>query len=150
MPESELPLSALLPQAFLPGALGVESRLLDPTVAALELPADAQGDDLAEHALFAAARSYAPYSGCLAGVALRLAGGQVVVGRSCENVAYNPSLSPLQSALATLAAPRVGSETILHAVGVETVGRLTHRHRDQALLAHVAPGLSLRTIVVRT
>jgi hypothetical protein len=56
--------------------------------------------EAAQEALAAAQRSYAPYSGCPAGLAL-LAGagaGRACAGGVLESCAYNPTINPLQAA----------------------------------------------------
>lgn len=54
---------------------------------------------LIQAALNAANHSYAPYTQCPAGVALRTAQGRVHSGGYVESAAYNPSMPPLQAAL---------------------------------------------------
>jgi len=49
-------------------------------------------------AVNAARDSYVPYSGCPAGLALVTHSGRVYSGGVIESCAYNPSLTPLQSA----------------------------------------------------
>jgi cytidine deaminase len=56
-------------------------------------------DPLVQAALAAANASYAPYSSGYAGVALSTASGATYTGRYAENAAFNPSMSPLESAL---------------------------------------------------
>lgn len=147
-PEGRHSLESLLPHPFGPGALDVTSRLLDPREREVVLPADFRGNELAELARGAASRSYAPYSECAAGIALRLDNGETVLGRSCETAAFNPSLSPLQSALATLGARLVEPNAIVAAVLVETAGLVSHRERDQWLLTSVAPGIVLTGVLL--
>src|SRR5206468_5952186 len=53
-------------------------------------------------ALDAARKAYAPYSKSPSGVAIRSASGRTYRGSYIENVAFNPSLSPLQVALTGL------------------------------------------------
>ncbi|MGM9992106.1 MAG: cytidine deaminase [Candidatus Bruticola sp.] len=90
-------LQDLLPHAFGPKHLGVESGLL----AACELPlVKPEGDDpLTKLAWEAANKAYAPYSHCNGGVALQFEDGFTVSGWYAENAAFNPSVSPLQAAL---------------------------------------------------
>ncbi len=64
----------------------------------LRTPADA----LCQAAFAAACSSYAPYTRSYAGVALPTSDQRIVSGSYLENVAFNPSLSPLQAALAVL------------------------------------------------
>ena len=100
------PLSALLPDSFGPSDLGVISPLLTAEAVSLSLNSHSAVNDsnstLANIALQAANTSYAPYSHCHAGIALRTTSGTVITGRYIENAAFNPSLSPLQSVLINL------------------------------------------------
>jgi len=102
------PLSALLPDSFGPSDLGVTSPLLTAEAVSFTLSSDSasavngHNSTLAEVALQAANTSYAPYSHCHAGIALRTTSGTVITGRYIENAAFNPSLSPLQSVLINL------------------------------------------------
>lgn len=95
----ERKLAELLPHSFGPRDLGVTSGLLAPVANGLEIDED---DELAHAALAAANMSYAPYSKAYAGVALRTHAGAIVAGPYAENVAFNPSLSPLEAALSQL------------------------------------------------
>ncbi len=95
------PLSALLPDSFGPSDLGVTSPLLAAEAVSLTLNSES-ASPLADMALQAANTSYAPYSHCHAGIALRTTSGTVITGRYIENAAFNPSLSPLQSVLINL------------------------------------------------
>lgn len=147
-PDGSQSLKSLLPHPFGPRALGMTSRLLDPGERTVVLPANLRGNELAEFAAAAASESYAPYSKCLAGIALRLDNGETVLGRSCETAAFNPSLSPLQSALSTLGARLGEPNSIIAAVLVETAGPVSHRVRDQWLLTSVAPGVSLTGVAL--
>ena len=92
-------LNELLPSSFGPEDLGIDSGLMTEGYTAMTLGVD---DEVACAALEAAARSYAPYSGAFAGVALELENGLIVTGRYAGNAAYNPSLLPLVSALSQL------------------------------------------------
>ena len=119
----------------------------------------------AQPLLVAAARacliSHAPYTQCLSGIALQLTSGEVVAGCSLENVAFNPSMPPMQVALIALLAslPATSSlstvdaftSTIVHLVLVEgcadaSVGKDTAmpqtswEERTRNLLATIAPG----------
>ncbi len=92
-------LSSLIPQAFGPVDLNNSSRLLLPQDHGLST---GDKDELVRSAVLAANSSYAPYSNCFSGVALLTEDGRIVSGRYAENAAYNPSLSPLQSAVSQL------------------------------------------------
>jgi cytidine deaminase len=89
----------LLPDAFEPRDLGAQAGLMRPEDHQLLLPSD---DALTMAALAAANMSYAPYSKGYAGVALMTTDGQVYSGPYAENAAFNPSISPMEAALARL------------------------------------------------
>jgi cytidine deaminase len=91
-------LTDLLPQAFGPGDLGVTAALMSPANNGLTLNPPPT-DPVVQAALAAANASYAPYSKGYAGVALATASGATYTGRYAENAAFNPSMSPLESAL---------------------------------------------------
>ncbi len=146
-PEGEVGLGTLLPHAFKPEALGVKGCLLDPVLVALNVT-QGRPDELSRSAIDAASRSYVPYSKSVGGAALRLSSGAIVTGRSCENAAYNPSLSPIQSAIAVLGARRPDDATIQDVVLAEEGGPVRHGTRDCELLSIVAPEVPLRRVVV--
>ena len=60
---------------------------------------DATFQEAVRQASAQATASYAPYSRCPAGLALITASQDVYAGPYVESAAYNPSLSPLQSAI---------------------------------------------------
>jgi cytidine deaminase len=93
-------LTTLLPAAFGPGDLGVTAGLMSPQSHGMMLPSPA--DDVAKAALSAANASYAPYSSSYAGVALQTSDGGIYTGSVAENAAFNPSMSPLEAAVASL------------------------------------------------
>jgi len=88
----------LLPLSFGPKDLGVNEHLMN------SLPHQLQAstvNTLQQQAIAGANASYSPYSRSPSAVALQTSRG-IYVGRYAENCAYNPSLSPLQSALIAL------------------------------------------------
>lgn len=99
-------LATLLPEAFGPGDLSRDTSLFDPGPLDLKAgeavpAADTRTDDDMIHlATTAALAAYAPYTNHLAGCALRLADGQVVVGQGLESAAYNPGVTAVQASLA--------------------------------------------------
>jgi cytidine deaminase len=93
------PLTALLPNAFGPGDLGVTAALMSPQSHGMTLDSP---DDVVTAALTAANASYAPYSLSYAGVALKTSDGSIYTGGVAENAAFNPSMSPLEAAIVTL------------------------------------------------
>jgi cytidine deaminase len=141
MPRASL--AELLPRAFGPVALGRAAGLLDSPRPAIDL-ASPDADPLTEAALAAARRSYAPYSGAEAGVALRLRSGAVHWGCYAESAAHNPSLAPLAMALSRrVFAGQEGDDIVaatLVAVGHPLVD---HTAVARTLLGAVAPGVRL-------
>ncbi len=136
-------LAALLPQAFGPDALGRRGGMLLSRGVSLML--DHATDDPLVHAAFAAARrSYAPYTGAEAGIALRLRSGEVVAGAYAESVAHNPSLSPLAAALSHRVFLGLEGDEIV-AASLVAVGHaaIDHHTAARGLLTAVAPGVRL-------
>lgn len=143
------PLTTFLPDAFGPRELEVTGGLMDPEVCWRKLALKTSSrDDLVMAALDAASRSYAPYStrGSFnyAGVAVELTDGKIYAGRHAENAAYNPSLSPLQSALTfmNMARPSVTPE-IARCVLVEVPTLASQFSATEASLAACAAGVAL-------
>src|SRR5258707_15226453 len=94
-------LDALLPSAFGPKDLGFKEGALPGREVNLVRP-KGNPDDLILGALEAARKSYAPYSKSHSGIAIGVESGRIYKGAYIENVAFNPSLSPLQTAIAAL------------------------------------------------
>ncbi|WP_373488713.1 cytidine deaminase [Blastomonas sp.] len=93
-----------LPDSFGPDDLGVTAGLLRQTPLPLHVavsPPPVAGS-LGAQAVAAACTSYAPYTRAAGGCALELADGSVWSGTYIENAAFNPSLSPAQTALIAL------------------------------------------------
>ena len=91
-------LTDLLPEAFGPSDLGVTAALMSPANNGLKMNPPPT-DPVVVAALGAANQSYAPYSNGFAGVAIQGTSGGIYTGRYAENAAYNPSMSPMESAL---------------------------------------------------
>jgi cytidine deaminase len=149
---SSTPLRAFLPNAFGPSDLGVTGGLMDPKLCTHNLALD--GGTPTDHpviaaALAAACGSYAPYKTDAAygyaGVAVELADNSIYAGRYAENAAYNPSLSPLQSALSfmNMNQPLSGTRAVLRCVLVEVPTQASQLSTTQAVLAAYAPGVSV-------
>lgn len=92
-------LQDFLPHAFGPADLDISDRLMLPVDHGLSI---ADQNSLENFAISAANQSYAPYSNCIAGLALETQDGRIIIGRYAENAAYNPSLSPMHSAISQL------------------------------------------------
>lgn len=86
-------IAELLPRAFTPRDLGVTDPFYANPLAVYP------EHDIATVARLASDVAYTPYSGSLAGAAVRTIHGQVHGGSALENAAYNPTLPPLQAAL---------------------------------------------------
>ena len=135
------PLTNYLPNAFGPSDLNISDRLMRPDTKVLKI---ADKDPLAQAALIAANESYAPYSGNFSGVAI-MSEDQILTGRYAENAAYNPSMSPLQSALANLnmSRPPQAPYNITRAVLVEAEAPISQKAATETVLSSVAPGIEL-------
>lgn len=129
------PLSQVLPHAFSPQALGNKQGLLDPIDPKPQLTLDSD-DPLSNAALQMARQSYAPYSKNWAGIAVQLANGYIAAGPYLESVAFNPSLSPLQTVLVALRLRQQPWQEIQDAVLVEHKASLSiQAPMSRALLA---------------
>ncbi len=96
--DSSLP--ELLPFAIGPEALGVSVKFLDRNRDYSFEDSAASLEEVARHV--AKHNSYTPYTKLESGVALRTEKGEVVWGVAIENMAYNPSLTPMHFALSQL------------------------------------------------
>ena len=132
-------LSAILPEPFSPMALGIKHGAFPVQETSLSLIKDSS-DALAHAALDAAKKAYAPYSKSPSGVAIRSASGRIYRGSYIENVAFNPSLSPLQVALAGLIAAGESYSAIQAVTLVEVQGaKISQKAATEAVLGAIAP-----------
>ncbi len=139
-------LSAILPSAFGPAALGMSHGAFPVEEKDLKLLVDS-ADPLTLAALDAARKSYAPYSKSPAGIAIRGWRGRVFRGSYIENVAFNPSLSPLQTALAAMIAAGEPYSAISAVTLVEVVGaKISQRNVTAAVMAAIAPSVKLEVV----
>jgi cytidine deaminase len=142
-------LSVLLPSAFSPLALGNKGGALPPPRVHLSLP-EGVSDSLAATALAAAERSYAPYSKSPSGVAIETRQGRIYKGSYIENVAFNPSLPPFQTALVAFALAGESNSDISQAVLVESESAvITQRNVAQDTLGGLAPAATLRVVAAK-
>lgn len=109
-------LTNLLPDAFGPSDLGARGGLMKHADHQLVLESS---DPVVLAALAAANMSYAPYSRGYAGVALATADGRIYSGPYAENAAFNPSMSPMEAALANMNVSWHAYKEIVQAVLVE-------------------------------
>jgi cytidine deaminase len=129
----------LLPHAFGPKDVNPKDPpppLMAPEDHELKLDSPSS-DPVVLEALAAANASHAPYSGGFAGIALQTASGALYVGRYAENAAFNPSMSPLESALTMWALGGTGDE-ITRVVLVEVSSPATQVPVTKDLLAAIS------------
>lgn len=151
------PLTDFLPAAFGPGQLNVTGGLMDPAACShnLILESGATRDEVIASALEGARGSYAPYltggAHAYAGVAVQLEDGSIFTGRHAENAAYNPSLSPLESALTfmNMGQPIGATRAVNRCVLVEVPTLASQRSASEAALAAYAPGVQLEYFTAR-
>ncbi len=139
------PLSELLPGAMRPLDLGNKTALLGAKepYCKLKLKFPAK-DRMIAQALLAAERSYAPYSKNFAGCAIQTGTGKIFTGRSAESAAYNPSLTPLHSAIACLNMALLEEKSSLRRVVlVEKNAAVSQRKTVEMLLETWAPEIEL-------
>ncbi len=142
-------LKDLLPVPFGPGDLGIAERLLQPCDNKLEIDKNPQ-DEVISAALAAANSCYAPYTKSYTGVALQARNGTIFVGMVSENAAYNPSLSPMQSAISHFRLWSDDLSTITRAVLIEVEGAICSQIENATmLLAAIAPGITLESYGTR-
>jgi cytidine deaminase len=97
-------------------------------------------DPLVLETLSAAARSYAPYTQNFAGCTIQLSAGRIFTGSYVENAAFNPSLSPLHTAIIRLNMDGLGtSRKITRAILVEKPTTISQRGVCELLLDSLAP-----------
>jgi cytidine deaminase len=147
--QSPVRLSSLLPMAFGPKDLGFKEGALPVRQVNLAQPKGSP-DELILAALDAARRSYAPYSKAHSGVAIGAQGERVFKGAYIENVAFNPSLSPLQTALAAFIVAGENYSAISNVVLLEMEGAaISQKSVSEAALGAIAPGARLHVVTTR-
>lgn len=135
-------MSDLLPDSFGPADLEQADRLLSANTETLVSPLI--NDDLVNAATTASGNSYAPYSKCLSGIALKLENGDMIMGQYAENAAFNPGLTAMEAALVNLRLNHLGKpeSRIIDAVMVEKASITSHKASAQSILS--AYGAELR------
>ena len=143
--ETTYNLSDLLPQAFGPHQLGSKTGLMASAAQLADLNLQSSSNDsFVLEALAAANKSYAPYSQDFAGCAIKTVDGRMYTGRYAENAAFNPSLSPLHTAIICMNMDQPGSKNrISRAVLVERPTSISQRAVCELLLQTVAPDVNL-------
>ena len=128
-------LAELLPASFGPKDLGITAGLFSGSTATLRFVTESR-HALALVALEAAARAYAPHTNALSGCAVKTRSGETYAGSYLENAAFNPSLSPLQSALVNVAVAGEEFGDIMHVALVELQdAKISQRPATEAALA---------------
>ncbi len=145
----ERPLTDLLPDAFSPKELGRKNGLMLPYDHGLIHPTS---EPLVAEAVAAMNASYAPYSENYSGVSLMRSDGKIYIGRYAENVAYNPSLLPMMSALSqmNLLIPAGSDLNITAACLVEAAAPISQFNASLSALQTVAPGIDLQHVIVQS
>ena len=139
-------LSSLLPVAFGPKDLGFKDGAFPVNEVELILPKGIS-DELTVAAWEAARKSYAPYTKAYSGVAIGTGSGRICKGSYIENAAFNPSLSPLQTALAALMVADENYSTISEVTLVEIDGAaISQKSVAEAALGTVAPAVKLQVV----
>jgi len=142
----EAKLSDLLPHAFGPKNLGFKQGSFPVRRQALVLSSPSS-DALSLEALKAAEQAYAPYSRSPSGTAILTNTGRIFAGSYIENAAFNPSLPPLQAALAGYFAAGKSAGEIQRAVLAEGEKSTISQHRTtKSTLAAFAPNAYLERV----
>ena len=141
-------LKALLPSAFSPRDLGMTTGALPPNRLAIALNLTKAAEDISlGKALEAACRAYAPYSKARSGVAVMTTDGSVYSGSYIENVAFNPSLPPLQVALISMLRARKNFGEINEVTLVELENAaISQKAVIEATLSTIAPKARFRRV----
>jgi len=140
------PLSTFLPDAFGPHDLGVTGGLMDPEHQNHDVELSGGSTDaLVLMALASARQCYAPYTRGFAGCAIQTSDGLMYPGRYVENAAFNPSMSPLVSAITfmNMSRPEMSDHDVARAVLVEVPSKTGQTDASTTVLASFAPGISL-------
>ena len=141
-----LDLDRLYPWPFDPAVLDQPGAGPGPgTRPDLRLPADLP-PGVASLLGAAGRRAHAPYSGCPAAVVLEVEGA-LTAGAGLESVAFNPTLSALQTALVALVAGGRDPARIARAwLAQVPAGKVDLAASTRELLAAVAPGATLTVV----
>lgn len=142
-------LSSLLPAAFGPKDLNSAGGTFPIKENDLMLTKPST-DKLTTAALKSARISYAPYTKAHSGVAIATKEGRIFQGAYIENAAFNPSLSPLQTALAALIVGGGQYSAISRVTLVEVEGApISQKAVTEAALGAIAPTVRLEVATSR-
>ncbi len=145
LPErDEMSLQQYLPDSFGPADLDIDARLMDGKTKSYQTH---ESDPLVLKAVEALNYSHAPYSENHSGVALKLADGSIYLGSYAENAAFNPSLPPLQVALAQILMAGKSFEQIDTAALAElSAGKISNLDGTQSTLDALNPDITFAYI----
>ncbi len=141
----------LLPQAFGAQDLSVKAGLISSRGYWPKLNLKTDFDDpLVREALSAAERSYAPYTQNFAGFTIQVGDQKVYTGSYLETAAFNPSLSPLHTAIIRMNMDGLETDrNITRAILVEKPTNISQRGVSELLLDSVAPGIRIEYYEIR-
>jgi len=144
-------LSDLLPQAFGPQDLTVKAGLISSHGNLPQLNLKTSFDDpLVHRALSAAERTYAPYTHNFAGCAIQISDQKTYAGSYVESAAFNPSLSPLHTAIIRMNMDSLMNDVnIKRVILVEKPTTISQRGVSELLLDTLAPDIRLEYYEIR-
>jgi len=144
-------LSDLLPQPFGPQDLAVKAGLMSSQGYLPKLNLKTLFDDpLVLRALSAAERTYAPYTHNFAGCTIQVSDQKIYSGSYVESAAFNPSLSPLHTAIIRMNMDGLKTEgNITRAILVEKPTTISQRGVSELLLESFAPDIRLEYYEIR-
>lgn len=138
-------LKDLLPASFGPSNLKINISLYDERHNNLVLKT-ATSDATVQEALRQANNAYAPYSSCPSGIAVSLKNGKVFGGFYIENAAFNPSVSPILSALVNLISNGYDYNDIKDVVLVERKkGPVSQENNVKDVISSIAPSTTFKS-----
>jgi cytidine deaminase len=146
-----VPLFDLLPQAFGPQDLSVESGFISSGGHLPKLNLKTVFDDpLVHKALSAAERTYAPYTHNFAGCTIQISDQNTYSGSYVESAAFNPSLSPLHTSIIRMNMSSLATDgDITRAILVERPTSISQRGVSALLLETLAPDIELEYYEIR-
>ena len=141
----------LLPQPFGPQDLSVKAGLISSSGYLPKLNLKTLFDDpLVLKALSAAERTYAPYTHNFAGCAIQVSHQKIYAGSYVETAAFNPSLSPLHTAIIRMNMDGLKTDgNITRAILVEKPTTISQRGVSELLLDSLAPDIRLEYYEIR-
>ena len=145
-------LTEYLPAAFGPSDLGVNAGLLStqqhPLIFADSTSAQIVG---AEAALANARASYAPYTRAYGGASITTRNRQIYNGMYLENAAFNPSVSPMQSAIVSAVLSGCSPNDFVDVCVAQCANStVDHAQAADSVLASLAPRIQLQKILLHT